>query len=100
MLSIGDPLCTRRAFLQVGSLALGGFTLPTLMAARAGAAAPDRLVFDKSVILLFMHGGPSQIETFDPKMHAPAEIRSTTGEVRTRTPGITFGGTFPRLGRV
>src|SRR5262249_48071273 len=44
-----------------------------------------------------LHGGPSQIETFDPKMDQPAEIRSATGEVKTSLPGITFGGTFPRL---
>src|SRR6516164_7245791 len=96
MLSFCDP---RRAFLQVGSLALGGLTLPSLLSqpARAGT---DRLVLGKSVIFLFMHGGPSQIETFDPKMQAPAEVRSATGEVSTKTPGITFGGTFPKLGRL
>ena len=47
-----------------------------------------------------MHGGPSQIETFDPKMDMPAEIRSATGEVSTKLPGITFGGTFPKLAQV
>src|SRR5205085_1529897 len=41
-----------------------------------------------------------QIETFDPKIHAPAEVRSATGEVATRTPGITFGGTFPKLAQL
>jgi hypothetical protein len=48
-------------------------------------------------VFLFMHGGPSQIETFDPKMTAPAGIRSATGEVATSIPGVTFGGTFDRL---
>src|SRR5262249_9122393 len=52
---------------------------------------------EKSVIFLFLHGGPSQIETFDPKMSAPAGIRSTTGEVATTIPGITFGSTLCRL---
>lgn len=52
---------------------------------------------DKSVILLFLHGGPSQTETFDPKMTAPAGVRSATGELQTRIPGVTFGGTFPKL---
>ena len=47
-----------------------------------------------------MHGGPSQIETFDPKMSAPVEVRSATGEVATRLPGVTFGGTFPKLARL
>jgi hypothetical protein len=86
---------SRRAFLQIGSLALGGLTLPDLLAARAGEA--KRLLTDRSVIFLFLHGGPSQTETFDPKMTAPAGVRSATGEVATRLPGITFGSTFTRL---
>src|SRR6185436_5805266 len=86
----------RREFLKIGSLAMGGLSLPGLLAAKANGAS-RRLVTDKSVILLFMHGGPSQIETFDPKLSAPVEIRSMTGEVATRLPGITFGGTYPKL---
>src|SRR5689334_7462871 len=92
MLTVHD----RRSFLRVGSLALGGLSLLDLLAARA--AESRRVVKpDKSVIFLFLHGGPSQIETFDPKMSAPSEFRSTTGELQTRLPGVTFGGTFPRL---
>src|SRR5436190_1316753 len=97
MLTIHTHRYDRRAFLRVGSLALGGLTLPGLLAAKARAAEAKRPVTDKSVIFLFLHGGPSQIETFDPKMGATAETRSTTGEVATTIPGITFGGTFPRL---
>lgn len=85
----------RRDFLRVGSLALGGLTLPHLLA--TDAAAASRLTTGKSVIFLFQHGGPSQIETFDPKMTAPVGIQSATGEVQTKIPGITFGGTLPRL---
>src|SRR5262249_5286206 len=55
---------------------------------------------DKSVIFLFMHGGPSQFETFDPKMDAPEGTRSATGEIKTAIPGITFGSTFPKLARL
>ncbi|QDT40008.1 hypothetical protein Pan241w_00610 [Gimesia alba] len=87
----------RREFLRVGGLALGGLTLPGLLSAKAQAAGSGRLLKNKSVIFLFMHGGPSQIETFDPKMDAPAGIRSATGEVTTRIPGVTFGGTFQKL---
>jgi uncharacterized protein (DUF1501 family) len=96
MLSIFDSnrAGSRRSFLQVGSLALGGLTLPGLLQAPADS---KRLVADKSVIFLFLHGGPSQMETFDPKMAAPVGIRSATGEVKTKLPGVTFGGTFPRL---
>src|SRR5207253_256610 len=44
-------------------------------------------------------GGPSQIETFDPKMTAPSEYRSVTGEVASNVPGVSFGGTFVKLAR-
>jgi len=97
MLSFSDSRHGRRSFLQVGSLALGGLTLPWLLRQRALAASASRPVTDKSVVFLFLHGGPSQFETFDPKMDAPAEIRSTTGEVQTALSGVTFGGSFPRL---
>jgi len=91
-----DDRLNRRSFLRVGSLALGGLSLMNLLQAKA--AEPRRpLLKDRSVIFLFLHGGPSQIETFDPKMGAPSEIRSATGEVQTRIPGVTFGGTFSRL---
>ena len=94
-----DDRCHRRAFLKIGSLGLAGLSLADLLAARTQAAPTQtrRVVKDKSVIFLFLHGGPSQIETFDPKMTAPVEFRSATGEVATRIPGVTFGGTFPRL---
>jgi hypothetical protein len=91
-----DHRLHRRTFLQVGSLALGGLTLPSLLATRA-FAADKSLLKDRSVIFLFLHGGPSQIETFDPKMSAPSDIHSATGEVKTTLPGVTFGGSFPRL---
>jgi uncharacterized protein (DUF1501 family) len=88
---------TRRDFLRVGSLALGGLTLPGLFSLKARAAESKPLTTDKSVVFLFLQGGPSQIETFDPKMSAPVEFRSITGEVQTRLPGVTFGGTFPQM---
>jgi len=100
MLTIFDPKRTvlgRREFLQIGSLALGGLTLPGLLSARALAAQTGHPVTNKSVVFLFMHGGPTQIETFDPKMTAPSGVRSITGEVPTTIPGVTFGGTFSRL---
>jgi len=85
----------RREFLRVGALSLPGLTLANRLA--AAASAPHRVAHDRSVILLFLQGGPSQIETFDPKMTAPSGICSATGEVATRIPGVTFGGSFPRL---
>lgn len=95
-ISENDRRYGRRDFLRIGSLALGGLSLPTLLAGRA-AAQSRPAVTDKSVIYLFMHGGPPQTETFDPKMTAPTGVRSATGEVATSLPGITFGGTFEKL---
>src|ERR1700738_1783599 len=92
---------SRREFLRIGSLGwLGGLTLPMLLKARAEAAIAGRSVRDRSVVLLFLQGGPSHIEFFDPKMTAPAEFRRITGEGQTRVPGITFGATFPKLARL
>ncbi|HEV3025767.1 MAG TPA: DUF1501 domain-containing protein [Pirellulales bacterium] len=92
-----QPRYPRREMLRIGGLALGGLSLPGWLATRAAAAAPSRLITGKSVVFLFMHGGPSQIETFDPKMTASSDVHSATGELATSLPGVTFGGTFPRL---
>ncbi len=99
MLTIGDHdrRFGRRDFLKVGSLALGGLSLPQLLATKALAQQLGPVVKDKAVIFLFMHGGPTQIETFDPKMTAPDGVRSVVGEVPTCLPGVTFGSSFPKL---
>ena len=85
----------RREFLRIGALGIGGLALPQLLATRALDSNVPGAVRDKSVVLLFLNGGPPHIEFFDPKMTAPSEIRSITGEVPTKLPGISFGGTFP-----
>jgi hypothetical protein len=89
---------SRRDFLRVGTLGLGGLTLSQLLQARAHASqAGASYVHDKAVVLLFLSGGASHIETFDPNVSAPAEMRCMTGTVQTTVPGMTFGGTFPML---
>ena len=105
MLTLGDSTrFGRRDFLRIGSLGLGGLALPALFpaAARGGTplSAAGRPVTDRSVIFVFLHGGPSQFETFDPKPTAPAEIRSATGEIPTALPGVTFGSSFPKLAKL
>jgi len=90
---------SRREFLKVGSLGLGGLSLSTVMQGRAGASQYESPLRDKSVVLLFLGGGPPQTETFDPKMTAPAGIRSMQGEVKTTLPGVTYGATFEQLAR-
>jgi uncharacterized protein (DUF1501 family) len=91
---------TRRDFLKVGGLGVGALALPGLMAARARAAEAGRPVNDTAVVWLWLGGGPTHVETFDPKMTAPAEYRSVTGEVSTSLPGVTLGGNFERMARV
>jgi len=96
----GQNGLNRRQFLTAGGLGLGGLTLPTLLATRAAAASlPDALT-GKSVIFLFQQGGPTQFETFDPKMTAPDGIRSVNGEIPTSLPGVTFGSCMPRLAKL
>jgi hypothetical protein len=88
---------SRRELLRVGGLALGGLTLPGLLRARAAEAATTAYR-DKAVVMLFLVGGPPQIETFDPKENVPENVRSCTGEVQTKLAGVKFGGTFPKMG--
>ncbi len=99
MFTVSNPGlgCSRRELLRVGSLALGGLTLSQLFGLRARSAEVGPLTTDKAVVMLFLQGGPSQIDLFDPKMSAPVEIRSIFGEVQTSLPGVTFGATFPKL---
>ena len=91
---------TRRDFLKIGGLGLGALGLPSLLAARAEAAEAGRTVKDTSVVWLWLGGGPTHVETFDPKMSAPKEYRSATGEVVTNVPGITLGGNFQQMAKV
>ena len=91
---------TRRDFLRAGSLAIGGLSLPWLIEARARAAAVDPgYVKDAAVVMVFLGGGASHIETFNPNMDGPEQSRSITGEVKTTLPGVSFGGTFPELAK-
>lgn len=87
----------RRDFLQVGGLGATGLGLAQLLHMKSLAADNAAFLKDRSVIFLFMHGGPSQYETFDPKMDAPTSIRSMTGEIPTTVPGLTFGSTLQKL---
>ncbi|HEV2946681.1 MAG TPA: DUF1501 domain-containing protein [Gemmataceae bacterium] len=91
---------SRRDFLKIGALGLSGFLLPDLLRARAAASASGQSTKNTSVIWLWLGGGPTQVETFDPKMSAPVEYRSTVGAVKTRIPGVEIGGVFPKIAQV
>lgn len=103
MLTINDGhrAISRRKLLTIGSLGLGGLSLPTLFATKAAASGSQSgAVRGKSVIFLFQQGGPSQFETFDPKPYAPSGIRTVTDTVQTSLPGIAFGETMDRLSKL
>ena len=91
---------SRRDFLKVGSLGLSALSLPALLQARASAAAEGQSVKDTAVVWVWLGGGATHVETFDPKMTAPVEYRSTTGDVATSIPGVSIGGTFPKIAAV
>src|SRR5438128_2278395 len=87
---------SRRSVLKAGFLGLAGLSLPDLLRWRAeGAAAAN----DKAVILLWLDGGPSQLETYDPKPDAPTEYRGPYQAIRTTVPGIQLCELLPHHAR-
>ena len=96
---IGPKNCngvSRRNFLQVGFSALGGMGLPGLLEAQA-SGVPGRAV---NTILVWLDGGPSHYETFDPKPDAPEGIRGEWKSVKTSVPGVHFCDRVPKLARI
>jgi hypothetical protein len=91
---------TRRDFLKAGVLGMGGLALSDLLRARASATQAGQSSRNTSVVWLWLGGGPTHIETFDPKMSAPAEFRSVTGAIQTTVPGMDLGGDFVQMARV
>jgi hypothetical protein len=89
----------RRAFLKVGSLALGGLTLPGLLAARARGVQSSGS-YRKSVILIWQAGGPSHIDMYDLKPNAPAEVRGEFKPISTNVPGIQISEHLPHQAKV
>lgn len=96
---IGGRLA-RRPFLSIGGLGLAGLGgLSAALAAATDTPSHRSPLRDRSVIFVFMHGGPGQHETFDPKADGPSHARSATGEIPTTLPGISFGSTFEQLAK-
>jgi len=91
----------RRNFLQTGFGAIGGLAFSQILALRAKAAqergksSPDQI----NCILVWLDGGPSHYETFDPKPDAPAEIRGSFKTVPTCVPGVHFSEHLPKLAK-
>lgn len=88
--------CSRRRFLTASLLAGGaGLGLPDILRLRAAAADSGREVPDTSVIQIWLGGGPSQFETFDPKPEAPVEIRGPYGAIPSKLPGALVCDMLP-----
>ena len=90
--------CSRREFLTAGSLGIGGLTLADLL--RQESRGADRTSRDHSVIILWMRGGPSQHETWDPKPLAPSEYRGAFGAMPTNVPGIQICDLLPQCAKI
>ncbi len=84
---------SRRGFLKIGSLALGGLSLAKLLRAEAAGGGRGH----KSVIMIFLPGGPPHQDMFDLKPDAPSEIRGEFKPIRTNVPGIEICEHLPRL---
>jgi uncharacterized protein (DUF1501 family) len=84
---------TRRDFLRVGSVALGLSLSELAGLQQLGAASPN----EKACIQLFLVGGPSQLDTWDPKPDAPREIRGPFASIPTNVPGVRISEHFPRM---
>src|SRR4051812_40200595 len=99
MLTIAGPgsrYCdgmTRRAWLRIGALGLGGLALPEILRAQP---TPGGI---KGVIMVLLPGGPTHLDTLDLKPDAPAEIRGEFRPIATNVPGIHLCEHFPRLAR-
>ncbi len=91
---------SRRAFLKVGGLALGGLSLPALLRQRALAKEDGKSTPRRSVILLWLAGGPSHLDMYDLKPSAPVEVRGEFKPIRTNVPGIQIGEHLPRQARI
>lgn len=87
---------TRRSFLSVGAAAAAGqgaITLPQLLHAQESGGGNDH-----TVVMVYLPGGPTQHETFDPKPQAPVEIRGSFQSAATKIPGVHFCELLPKLG--
>ena len=86
---------SRRSFIRVGALGGGGLTLANLLAAESAAARIGKKTSKRSVIIIWQHGGPSQLDTFDMKPEAPLEYRGPYQSIATNLPGVRISELLP-----
>jgi hypothetical protein len=103
MLKVGNATArtcqgvTRRELLQAGGIGALGLTLADWL--RGAEGRPAGRGREQSCIFIFLEGGPSQLETFDPKPNAPDDVRGPYGTVNTSVPGVHFCELLPMLAR-
>src|SRR5687768_17031186 len=90
---------SRRNFLQIGSLAVGGLTLPAFLRLQARAAATGTRT-DKSVIMICLGGGPSHIDTYDMRPESPVEYRGEFLPISSNVPGMQMCELMPRQAEI
>ena len=86
---------SRRSFLRIGGLALGGASLPEIL--RAGSVNPHAPPRHKGIIMIFLPGGPPHQDMYDLKPHAPSEVRGEFQPIKTSVPGIEICELMPKL---
>ena len=91
---------SRREFLHAGGLGMGGLGLSTLLSAESASASDASFGRAKNCIVLFLYGSPSQLETFDMKPQAPAEIRGTMQPIASSLPGMDVCELLPHTSRI
>src|SRR5262245_32843188 len=98
MFSIHDG-ATRREVLRIGSLTLGGLTLTNLSRLQAQGGEKGRTA-QKSVIMVYLFGGPSHIDMYDLKPDAPAEYRGEFKPIKTNVPGLEICELMPLQAKI
>ncbi|MFQ5733580.1 MAG: DUF1501 domain-containing protein, partial [Planctomycetaceae bacterium] len=88
---------SRRSWLQIGGLALGGLALPDILRAEAQTRAKPASGSAKGIIMVILPGGPSHLDMYDLKPEAPAEIRGEFKPIATKVPGVDICELMPRL---
>jgi hypothetical protein len=102
---MGVPMTTanrlsRRRFLQVSAGSVFGLSLPQLLQRESQLQAAGKKGKAKSCIFLYLYGGPSQVDTFDMKPEAPAEIRGEFKPIDTSVPGISIVEHLPKMAKL
>src|SRR5262245_45937226 len=88
---------TRREVLQAGGVSALGLTLADAWRPPPAGASPSAGSRDVSCIFIFLSGGPSHLETFDPKPSAPVNVRGPYGAISTNAPGVQISQLLPMI---